>query len=107
MDMKPVQKTTEYKLSANQLIDMIARELKKFFQQRWPVTGEHCSTCKCRRNDVEIDCPNCDGTGYDPTDEKPFAQCHECYGDGDGPGRVKVVTLRMVPDRITAEWLGS
>jgi hypothetical protein len=23
------------------------------------------------------------------------------------PGRVKVVTLRMVPDRITAEWLGS
>lgn len=28
MDMKPVQKLTEYKLSANQLIDMIARELK-------------------------------------------------------------------------------
>jgi len=23
------------------------------------------------------------------------------------PGRVKVVTLRMVPDRITAEWLRS
>lgn len=46
------------------------------------MTGEHCSTCQGRRNDVEIDCPNCGGTGYDPTDEKPFAQCHECYGDG-------------------------
>lgn len=46
------------------------------------MTGKHCSTCQGRRNDVEIDCPNCGGTGYDPTDEKPFAQCHECYGDG-------------------------
>lgn len=27
------------------------------------------------------------------------------YIEGQWPGRVKVVTLRMVPDRITAEWL--
>lgn len=29
------------------------------------------------------------------------------YIEDQWPGRVKVVTLRMVPDRITAEWLGS
>jgi len=29
------------------------------------------------------------------------------YIEDQWPGRVKVVTLRMVHDRITAEWLGS
>ena len=29
------------------------------------------------------------------------------YIEEQAPGRVKVVTLRMVPDRITAEWLRS
>jgi hypothetical protein len=29
------------------------------------------------------------------------------YIENQWPGRVKVVTLRMVPDRITAEWLRS
>lgn len=29
------------------------------------------------------------------------------YIEDQWPGRVKVVTLRMVPDRITAEWLRS
>lgn len=41
-----------------------------------------CSMCRGRPENVEINCPNCHGTGIDPTEEKPFAQCHECYGDG-------------------------
>lgn len=23
------------------------------------------------------------GSGYDPQDDKPFAQCHTCYGEGE------------------------
>lgn len=42
-----------------------------------------CRTCRGIRYDVEIVCPACRGTGYgDVSEERPFAQCHTCYGDG-------------------------
>jgi len=41
-----------------------------------------CSLCHGRGGDVEINCPNCNGSGYDPNEDNPFAQCHSCYGDG-------------------------
>ncbi|MGR5559902.1 MULTISPECIES: ATP-dependent nuclease [Vibrio] len=41
-----------------------------------------CPVCNGTGGDIEIECRNCSGTGYDPEDDKPFAQCHTCYGDG-------------------------
>lgn len=41
-----------------------------------------CSFCHGRGSDVYIECTNCNGSGYDPTEDKPFAQCHTCYGEG-------------------------
>lgn len=59
-----------------------------------------CDVCHGRGGPIEIECPNCSGTGYDPKDEKPFAQCHTCYGDQtididectncDGTGKVNM-----------------
>lgn len=41
-----------------------------------------CKSCRGTGGPVEIDCPNCNGSGYDPQEDKPFAQCHTCFGDG-------------------------
>ncbi len=41
-----------------------------------------CPVCRGRGGDIEVTCKNCGGSGYDPEDDKPFAQCHTCYGDG-------------------------
>lgn len=41
-----------------------------------------CSLCNGRGSDVTIRCTNCHGSGYDPEEDKPFAQCHTCYGEG-------------------------
>jgi len=41
-----------------------------------------CTVCHGTGADVEVTCPDCQGTGYDPQDGNPFAQCHTCYGDG-------------------------
>ena len=32
--------------------------------------------------EVEYDCQDCSGTGYDPTEDNAFGQCHTCYGEG-------------------------
>lgn len=40
-----------------------------------------CSSCHGRGSDVYIECTNGRGSGYDPTEDKPFAQCHTCYGE--------------------------
>ena len=40
-----------------------------------------CPTCYGRGGDIEIKCRNCFGSGYDPQEDKPFAQCHTCFGD--------------------------
>ncbi|EHQ2559011.1 TPA: molecular chaperone DnaJ [Salmonella enterica] len=45
------------------------------------MTAAICDVCHGSGGPIEIECPNCSGTGYDPTDDKPFAQCHTCYGD--------------------------
>jgi molecular chaperone DnaJ len=42
-----------------------------------------CSLCHGRGGDVIITCSNCNGSGYDPQDDNPFAQCHTCYGEGE------------------------
>lgn len=39
-----------------------------------------CPTCR-GDGELEYGCQNCAGTGYDPTDENPFGQCHNCYGE--------------------------
>lgn len=41
-----------------------------------------CPTCRGRRHDVEVCCENCEGTGWDPNEDNPFAQCHSCHGEG-------------------------
>ncbi len=41
-----------------------------------------CRCCHGRGDDVDITCPNCEGTGYDPNEDNAFAQCHSCAGDG-------------------------
>lgn len=41
-----------------------------------------CPVCHGRGGSVEITCPDCAGTGYDPHEDNPFGQCHTCYGDG-------------------------
>ncbi|WP_376698470.1 zinc finger domain-containing protein [Burkholderia stagnalis] len=50
-----------------------------------------CATCHGRGTDVDATCPECQGTGYDPNEENPFAQCHRCYGEGE-------VILDVCPD---------
>lgn len=45
------------------------------------MTAAICDVCHGSGGPIEIECPNCSGTGYDPTDDKPFAQSHTCYGD--------------------------
>lgn len=40
-----------------------------------------CHVCHGSGGPIEIECPDCFGSGFDPTEEKPFAQCHSCYGD--------------------------
>lgn len=41
-----------------------------------------CSFCHGIGTDIYIECTNCSGSGYDPTEDKPFAQCHTCHGEG-------------------------
>lgn len=41
-----------------------------------------CSCCRGTGGPVEVTCENCAGTGYDPSEDNPFAQCHSCYGEG-------------------------
>jgi len=41
-----------------------------------------CPDCKGRRRNFETDCPDCAGTGIDPTEDSPRGQCHTCSGDG-------------------------
>jgi DnaJ-class molecular chaperone len=41
-----------------------------------------CPMCRGRGEDVEIECDNCHGTGYDPNEDNALAQCHSCSGDG-------------------------
>lgn len=39
-----------------------------------------CPVC-CGLGEAEYDCRNCDTTGYDPTEDNAFGQCHNCYGE--------------------------
>lgn len=41
-----------------------------------------CGACHGRGTDVEITCPDCNGTGCDPNEDNAFAQCHTCYDEG-------------------------
>jgi len=40
-----------------------------------------CHVCHGNGGPIEIECSDCNGTGFDPTEDNPFAQCHTCYGD--------------------------
>lgn len=40
-----------------------------------------CPLCNGSGGPIVIECRDCGGTGFDPTEEKPFAQCHTCYGE--------------------------
>lgn len=40
-----------------------------------------CPVCR-GDSEVEYDCQDCNGTGYDPTEDNAFGQCHTCYGEG-------------------------
>ncbi|WP_282363090.1 hypothetical protein [Pseudomonas sp. PS01297] len=40
-----------------------------------------CEICAGSGGPVEVECPDCEGTGFDPIEDKPFAQCHGCYGE--------------------------
>lgn len=42
-----------------------------------------CPHCHGRGGDVDVSCPDCLGIGYDRHSDKPFSQCHTCYGDGE------------------------
>ena len=46
------------------------------------MTIQTCPVCHGRDGLFEVTCPECDGSGYSPEEDKPFAQCHTCYGDG-------------------------
>lgn len=39
-----------------------------------------CPLCR-GEGEVEYECRDCQGTGYDPTEDNHFGQCHTCYGD--------------------------
>lgn len=41
-----------------------------------------CPVCHGRGGPIEIECPDCGGSGFDPHEDNPFAQCHTCYGEG-------------------------
>lgn len=49
-----------------------------FYQQQ---QSRPCHVCHGRGGPIEIECIDCNGTGFDPTEDNPFAQCHGCYGD--------------------------
>ncbi|MFK3709390.1 molecular chaperone DnaJ [Leclercia adecarboxylata] len=40
-----------------------------------------CLVCR-GEGEAEYDCCDCNGTGYDPTEDNAFGQCHTCYGEG-------------------------
>ncbi|HHT0214209.1 molecular chaperone DnaJ [Klebsiella michiganensis] len=40
-----------------------------------------CPVCR-GDGEAEYDCRDCNGTGYDPTEDNAFGQCHTCYGEG-------------------------
>lgn len=40
-----------------------------------------CPVC-FGEGEAEYDCRECNGTGYDPTEDNAFGQCHTCYGEG-------------------------
>ncbi|MBR6510446.1 MAG: hypothetical protein IKT38_07560 [Clostridia bacterium] len=42
--------------------------------------GEIYTTTRCSKcnGSGDMDCPNCNGTGYNPYG----GQCHRCYGEG-------------------------
>lgn len=42
-----------------------------------------CTLCLGRDGNFSMTCPDCHGSGYDRSDDKPFGQCHRCYGEGD------------------------
>ncbi|MDE1237172.1 restriction endonuclease [Vibrio aestuarianus] len=42
---------------------------------------ELCPTCN-GRGGGEIDCTKCHGTGWNPTPDNAFGQCHRCFGEG-------------------------
>ena len=41
-----------------------------------------CPLCHGCGSGVEVACGDCGGTGYDPNEDNPFAQCHSCFGEG-------------------------
>ena len=41
-----------------------------------------CSACKGRGRDFETNCPDCAGSGNDPSEDNPRGQCHTCFGEG-------------------------
>ncbi|VVN40102.1 hypothetical protein PS634_05359 [Pseudomonas fluorescens] len=55
--------------------------MKAHNQTQYPQRRACCPLCQGTGGPIEIECRDCDGTGFDPTEEKPFAQCHTCYGD--------------------------
>jgi len=40
-----------------------------------------CPVCR-GDGEAEYGCRDCNGTGYDPTEDNAFGQCHTCYGEG-------------------------
>jgi len=44
--------------------------------------GKPCSACRGAGSDFERECRDCEGSGYDPTPDHPFGQCHTCFGEG-------------------------
>ncbi len=41
-----------------------------------------CPLCHGREGSVEIECDDCNGTGFEPEEGNQFAQCQNCSGDG-------------------------
>lgn len=41
-----------------------------------------CTACNGRGLDFETICPDCAGSGSNPSEENQYGQCHSCYGDG-------------------------
>lgn len=41
-----------------------------------------CHVCHGCGGPIEIECPDCSGTGFDTAEDNPYAQCHGCYGEG-------------------------
>lgn len=48
------------------------------------MTEIECPKCNGGRvHSFTMDCRNCNGTGYDPTEENIYGQCHTCSGEGE------------------------